>query len=162
MRSGKVSCFLFFLLLFILGDLLKNASCLVGCLTPLEESNELERVSGHRLIQVRELELMRLGLCKEGFFTLLLRCGYFHHSTKVTTLKIAEKLYSTPHELMHWHESRLLGSTNPADQLAAYIGEPGNGLKVVPDTFIENLPLYNLRLRALLCDDAGHLVMPMF
>ncbi len=48
--SRKMSCFLFLLLLLILGNLLKNASCLVGCLTLLKESNELERVSGHHLV----------------------------------------------------------------------------------------------------------------
>jgi hypothetical protein len=73
-----VSCFLFFWLLFILGDLLKNASCLVGCLTLLEESNELEKVSGHHLIQVRKLELMHLELREEDLYTLFLYHGYFH------------------------------------------------------------------------------------
>jgi hypothetical protein len=41
------------------------------------------------------------------------------------------------HELVHWHENGLLGSTKPADQLVAYIGEPGDGLKVVPDAFVK-------------------------
>ncbi len=42
------------------------------------------------------------------------------------------------HELVQWHESGLLGSTKPADQLVANIGEPGNGLKVIiPDAFVE-------------------------
>ncbi len=41
-RSRKLSHFLLFLLLLVLGDLLKNASHLVGCLTLLEESNQLE------------------------------------------------------------------------------------------------------------------------
>ncbi len=44
---------------------------------------------------------------------------------------------NSTHELMHWHESRLLGCTKPANQLVANVGEPGNGLKVVPDTFGE-------------------------
>jgi hypothetical protein len=47
---------------------------------------------------------------------------------EVAILKIAEKLYSMPHELVHQHESGLLGSTKPADQLVAYIGEPSHGL----------------------------------
>ncbi len=99
----KVSRFLFLWLLFILGNLLKNASCFVGRLTLLEERNELEWVSGHHLVQVCKLELMCLGLHKEDLFALLLRRGYFHHLTEVAILKIAEKLYSTPQELMHWH-----------------------------------------------------------
>ncbi len=57
--------FLFFWLLFILGNLFKIASRFVGCLTLLEVSNELERVSGHHLVQVHELELMHLGLREE-------------------------------------------------------------------------------------------------
>ncbi len=113
MHGRKMSRFLFLWLLLILGNLLKNASCLVGCLTLLEESDELERVSRHRLVQVHELELMRLGLHKEDLFTSLLHREYFHHSTDVATLKIAKKLYSTPHELVHGHESGLLGSTKP-------------------------------------------------
>jgi hypothetical protein len=47
---------------FVLGDLFENASRLVGCLTMLKESNKLERVSRHCLVQVHELQLMRLGL----------------------------------------------------------------------------------------------------
>jgi hypothetical protein len=39
MRDRKMSRFLFLWLLFILGDLIKNASCLVGCLTLLKEGN---------------------------------------------------------------------------------------------------------------------------
>jgi hypothetical protein len=133
----KMSRFLFLRLLLILGDLLKNASCLVGCLTLLKESNKLEWVSRHRLVQVRKLALMCLGLHKEDLFTLLLRRGYFHCLTEVATLEIAEELYLTPHELVHWHESRYLGRTKSADQLVPNIGEPGNGLKVVPDTLVE-------------------------
>ncbi len=42
-----------------------------------------------------------------------------------------------PHELVHWHESSLLGSTKPANQLVANVGEPGDGLKVVPDALVK-------------------------
>jgi hypothetical protein len=59
--------------------------------------------------------LMRLGLQEEDLITLLLCHGYFHHSTEVATLEIAEELYLTPHELVHRHESGLLGSTMPED-----------------------------------------------
>jgi hypothetical protein len=91
-RCGKVSCFLFLWLPFILSDLLKNASRFVGCLTLLKESDELERVSGHRLVQVHELELMSFGLREEDLLTLLLHHGYFHHSMEVDIFEIAEKL----------------------------------------------------------------------
>jgi hypothetical protein len=103
----KLSHFLF-LWLLVLGNLLKNASRLVGCLTLLEEGNHLEPVSRHCLVQVGKLVLVRLGLCKEDLFTPLLHRRYIHCLTEVTTLKVAEKLYSMPHELVHWHESGLL------------------------------------------------------
>jgi hypothetical protein len=60
-----------------------------------------------------------------------------------------------PHELVHWHESGLLGLTKPVNQLIAYMGKPGNSLKVILDTFVK------VRLRticivwSLLCNDAG-------
>jgi hypothetical protein len=96
-----MSHFLFLRLLLVLGDLLKNASCLVGCLTLLKESNHLEWVGRHPLIQVCKLVLVRLRLRKEDLFTLLLRHGYFHCSTEVATLKVAERMHSMLHELVH-------------------------------------------------------------
>ncbi len=132
-----MSRFLFFWLLFILGNLLKNASRFVGCLTLLKESNTLERVSGHCLIQIHELDLFCLGLHEEDLFTLLFHREHFHCSTEVAALKIAEELYLMPYELVHWHESGLLGGAKPADQLVANIGEPGNGLKVIPNAFVK-------------------------
>jgi hypothetical protein len=63
-HGRKMSCF-FFWLLFVLGDLLKNASRFVGRLTLVEEKGKFERVYGHRLVCIRELKLMRLGLRKE-------------------------------------------------------------------------------------------------
>jgi hypothetical protein len=137
MRSRKMSHFLLFWLLLEIGNLLKNTSHFVGCLTLLEESNKLERVGRHHLVQVCKLELMPLGLCEEDLFTFLLCHGYFHHLTEVAILEIAEKLYSTPHELVHWHESRLLGRTKPANQLVAYIGKTSNSLKVILYTIVE-------------------------
>jgi hypothetical protein len=128
MCGGKMSHFLFFWLPLILGNLHVNASHFVGCLTLLEESDQLEWVSGHHLVQDAELEFMCLGLHEEDLFILFLRCGYFHCLMEVAILKIAEKLYSMTHELVHRHESGLLGSTKPANQLVAYIGEPGDGL----------------------------------
>ncbi len=101
MSGRKMSCFLFLWLLFILGNLIKNASRLVGCLTLLEEGSHSERVGRHHLVQVGELVLVRLGLREEDLFTLLLHRGYVHCSTEVVTLKVAEKLHLTPHELMH-------------------------------------------------------------
>ncbi len=135
MRDEKMSCLLLFWLFFVLGNLLKNASRFVGCLTLLKKSDELERVRGHCLVCIRELKLICFGLREEDLFTLGLRCGYLHGSTEVASIKIADEMYLMPHELMHWHEGRLLGSTKPADQLVANIGEPGNCLKVVPDAF---------------------------
>jgi hypothetical protein len=61
----------------------------------------------------------------------------------------------TPHKLMHWHESGLLGSTKPANQLVAYIGETGNGLKVVPGIFVEVCLHTICIIWALLHNDAG-------
>jgi hypothetical protein len=145
---------LFLWLLLVLGNLLKNASCLVGCLTLLEEGNHSERVGRHRLVQAGKLVLVRLRLCKEDLFTLLLRRGYVHCSTEVVTLKIAEKLHLMPHVLVHWHESGLLGRTKPANQLVANVGEPGNGLKVVPDALVVCLNAICI-VQALFCDDTG-------
>jgi hypothetical protein len=112
----------FMWMLDVLGNILKNTSCFVARLTVLKESNELERVCGHRLVCIRKLEMMHLGLHKEDLFTLLLRCGYLHGLTKVATLEIADELYSMPHKLVHWHECRLIGSKKPADQWLPTLG----------------------------------------
>ncbi len=126
-----------FLWLPILGNLLKNASHLVWCPTLLKEGDHLERVSRHCFVQVSELVLVHLGLREEDLFTLLLCRRYVHCSTEVNTIKVVEKLHSTPHELVHWHESGLLRITEPANQLVAYVWESGDGLKVVPDTLVK-------------------------
>jgi hypothetical protein len=42
---------------------------------------------------------------------------------RLVALKIAEKLYLTTHELVHQHESGLLGCTKPENQLVANVGE---------------------------------------
>ncbi len=121
----------------------------------LEESNELEQATRHHLVQVRKLELMCLGLRKEDLFTLLLHRGYFHSLTKVATLEVVEKLHLMLHELVHWHESRLLGHTKSTNQLVAYIRKPGDGLEVILDTFVKvHLPTICI-VWALLCNDAG-------
>jgi hypothetical protein len=125
--------------------------------TLLKESNELERISGHHFIQVCGLVLISLRLCKEDLFPLLLRHGHFHCLTEVATLKLAEELYSIPHELMHWHEGRLLGRTKPEDQLVPNVGEPGDGLKVIPDTLVEVCLCTICIVWTSLCDDAGPL-----
>ncbi len=109
MCNGKVSRLLFFQLIFVLGNLLKNNSHFVSCLTLLKESNELEQVGGHCPVCIRKLRLMHLGLCKEEFFTLFLHCGNLHGLMEVATFKMADELYLTPHERVHWHEGRLLG-----------------------------------------------------
>jgi hypothetical protein len=148
---------LFLWLLLIPGNLLKNASRLVGRLTLLKEGNHSERVGRYRLVQVSKLVLVRLGLRKEDLLTLLLRRGYVHRSTEVVTLEIAEKLHLTPHELVHWHESGLFCRTKPANQLVANVGEPGDGLEVVHDALIKVClrPIYIIR--ASFCNDAGPL-----
>ncbi len=146
-----------FLWLLVLGNLLENTSRLVGCLTLLKEGNYLERVSRHHLVQVGKFVLVRLGLREEDLFTLLLRCRYVHHSMEVTTLKVAEKLYSMLHELVHRHESRLLRSTEPANQLVAYVWESGDGLKIIPDTLVKVCLHTICIVWASLHDDAGPL-----
>jgi hypothetical protein len=153
----KMSRSLLFWLLLVLGNLLKNAGRLVGRLTLLKESDQLERVSRHRLVQVHKLELVHLGLHKEDLFTLLLCRGYFHCSTEVATLKVAEKLYLTPHELVHWHKSRLLGHMKPANQLVAYIWKIGDSLKVIPDAFVKVCLHMICLIWTLLFDDTGPL-----
>ncbi len=60
-----------------------------------------------------------------------------------------------PHELMHWHEGGLLGHTKPADQMVANVGEPGNSLKVVPDTLVKVRLCTICIVWTLLCNDAG-------
>ncbi len=146
---------LFLRLFLVLGNLLENASRFVGCLTLLEEGNHSERVGRHRLVQVGKLVLVRLRLRKEDLFTLLLHHGYVHCLMEVVALEVAEKLYSTMHELVHWHESGLLGRTKPANQLVANVGEPGNGLKVVPDTSVKIFLCTICIFWTLLCNDAG-------
>ncbi len=118
--DGKLSGFPFFWLL-VIGNILENASRLVRCLTLLKEGNHLERVSRHHLVQVGKLVLVHRRLCKEDLLTLLLCCRYAHCSTEVATIKVAEKLYLMPRELVHRHESGLLRSTKPANQLVAYV-----------------------------------------
>ena len=68
--GGKMSRFLFLWLLLVLGNLIKNASRLVGYLALLKEGNHSERVGRHHLIQVGKLVLMRLRLREEDLFTL--------------------------------------------------------------------------------------------
>jgi hypothetical protein len=152
-----MSRFLFLWLLLIFGNLIKNTSRLVNCLTLLEEGNHSELVGRYHLVQVGKLVLVRLRLHEEDLFTLLLRHGYVHRLTEVVTLEVAEKLHSTPHELMHWHESGLLGCTKPGNQLVANVGEPGNGLEVVPDALVEGCLRLICIVQASFCDNAGPL-----
>ncbi len=148
---------LFLQLLLVHGNLLKNASGLVGRLTLLKEGNHSERVGRYRLVQAGELVLVRLGLHEEDLFTLLLCRGYVHRSTEVVTLKVAEKLHSTPHELVHWHESGLFCRMKPANQLVANVQEPGDGLEVVPDALVKVCLRPICIIRASFCNDAGPL-----
>ncbi len=150
---GRWAVFFFFWLLFILGNLLKNANCFVGCLTLLKESDELEWVSEHCLVCICKLKLMHLRLRKEDLLTPLLHHGYLHRSTWVAIVEIADELYSTLLKLVHRHECGLLGSTKPADQLVANIREPGNSLKVIPDAFVKVCLWTICVVGALLCND---------
>jgi hypothetical protein len=126
-------------------------------LTLLKEGNHSERVGRYHLVQVGKLVLVCLGLRKEDLFTLFLRRGYVHHSTEVVTLKIAEKLHLTPHELVHWHESGLFCHKKPANELVANVGEPGNGLEVVPDALVKVCLRPICIVRASFCNNAGPL-----
>ncbi len=152
-----MSLTLFLWLLLVPGNLLKNASRLVGCLTLLKEGNHSERVGRYHLVQVGKLVLVCLGLRKEDLFTLLLRRGYAHCSTEVVTLKVAEKLHLMPHELMHRHESGLFCRTKPANQLVANVQEPSNGLKIVPDALVKVCLHPICIVRASFCNNAGPL-----
>ncbi len=62
-----------------------------------------------------------------------------------------------PCELVHWHESRLHGSTEPANQLVAYIQKSRNSLKVILDTLVKVCLNTICIIWASLCDDAGPL-----
>ncbi len=145
---------LFLWLFLVLGNLLKNASRLVGHLTQLEEGNHSEGVGRYRLVQVGKLVLVRLWLREEDLFTLLLHRGYVHHLTEVVTLEVADKLHLMPHDV-HWHDSGLLCHTKPANQLVANVGEPGNGLKVVTDALVKVCLHTICIVWALFCDNAG-------
>ncbi len=50
MGGRSMSRFPFLWLLLVLGNLLKNTSCLVGSLTLLKESNHPERIGRHHLV----------------------------------------------------------------------------------------------------------------
>jgi hypothetical protein len=112
---------LFLWLLLVPGDFVENASCLVGCLTLLEEGNHSERVGKYHIVQVGELVLVCLGLGEEDLFTLLLHHGYVYRLTEVVTLEIAKKLHLMLHELMHRHESGIFCHTKQANQLVANV-----------------------------------------
>ncbi len=119
-----MSYFLFLWLLLVLGNLLENASRLVGCLTLLKESNHHERVGRHHLVQVGKLVLVHFRLRKEDLLTLLLRHGYIHCLMEVVTLKVAEKLHWTPRELVHWHESGFLAMKSQRISWLPIFGRP--------------------------------------
>ncbi len=156
-RGRKMSHFLLLWLLLVLGNLLENASRLVGCLTLLKESNHLEQVSRHHLVQVCGLVLVCLRLYEEDLLTLLLHRGYFHCLIEVATLEVAEKLHLTLRELVHWHECGLLGHTKPANQLVAYIWETSDSLEVIPDALVEVCLCTTFFIWASLLDNAGPL-----
>jgi hypothetical protein len=106
--NGKMSRLLLFWLLF-LHDLVKVSGCFIGSLTLFEKSYEPKRVGGHCFVHFCKFVLMRLWLCEEDLFGLLLCCGQLHHVTDIATVKVAEELYLTPHEFIYWHDGGLLG-----------------------------------------------------
>ncbi len=136
-RNRKMSCLLLLQLILLLGNLLKNVSRFIVSLTLLKKGNKPKRVHGHHLVCLHKVKLMHLGLREEDLFSLLLCRGKLHRSTDVATIKVAEELYLTLHELMHRHEGGLLGSEKPTDQLVNDIGEPGNCLKAIPDALVK-------------------------
>jgi hypothetical protein len=79
---------------------------------------------------------------------------------EVATLEVAEKLYLTPYELVHWHESGLLGRTKPANQLVAYIWKTGNSLEVIPDAFNKVCLVQSVSFRHCFTMTLVHLVRP--
>jgi hypothetical protein len=99
MRDGKMNHFLCFWLLLL--DLLKDAGHFISSLTLLKKGNEPKRIHGHHFICLHKLELMCLGRLKEDLFGLLLRCGQLNCSTDIVTVRVAEEVYSVPHELIH-------------------------------------------------------------
>ncbi len=149
--------FFFLWLLLILGNLINNASRPVGCLTLLKEGDHSEWVGRYRLVQVGESVLVHLRLHEEDLFTFLLHRAYIHCLMKVLTCKVAKKLHLSPCELVHWHESGLLCHTKPANQLIANVGEPGDGLEVVPNALTKVCLCLICIVLALFCDDAGPL-----
>ncbi len=74
-----MSSFPFLGLLLVLGDLLKNTSHLVGCLTLLKESNHPERIGSHHLVQVSKLVLV----CLRLVIIPIIQPGYSGYSSTV-------------------------------------------------------------------------------
>jgi hypothetical protein len=156
-HERKMSHLLLYWLLFVLGDLLKNASCFVSRLTLLKKVMSLSGSVGIVLFVSRNLNWCALGCVKK--ICSLFSCAMgTYHLLEVATIKVAEELYSTSHGFMHWHEGGFLGSTKPADQLVANIGEPRDCLRVIPDAFIKVRLCTVCVGGALLGNNAIHLV----
>jgi hypothetical protein len=123
-HDGWWAIFFFFGCFLSLGIFSRMPVALSAAWHCSKKGNKPKRVHGHCFVCLCKLKVMCLWLHKEDLFALLLRHGQLHHSTDVaTTVKVAEKLYLTPHELMHWYEGGLLSSAKPANQLVANIGE---------------------------------------
>jgi hypothetical protein len=89
MCGRKMSRFPFLWLLLVLGNLLENASRLVGCLTLLKKAIILSGLVGTILFKSAKLFWCAL-VRKEDLLTLLLRRGYIHCSTEIAALEVAE------------------------------------------------------------------------
>jgi hypothetical protein len=108
----EMSRLLLFWLLLLL-DLFKDAGCFISSLALFNKIDKPKRVCKQHLVCLHELVLMRLSLHKEDLFILFLYCGQLHYLMDVAIVEVDEKLYSTPHELMHQNEGMLLGGAKP-------------------------------------------------
>lgn len=62
--------------------------------------------------------------CVKKLFDIYLATRQSHCATEQAFLKVCHQLYSTVHEIMCQHESRLLDSRKPSGQLVANVWEP--------------------------------------
>ncbi len=98
------ACFLGGLLSFLLLELIEYAVCLIGVLALLEEANKHDVVIGQGFMRLRIFLLMLPRHQKEDLLDLLRLRGQLHRRTKEPFLKVAHKLHSSSHVIMHQHE----------------------------------------------------------
>ena len=145
------------LLGLLLLDLIEHAIRSIDVLALLEEANERSViVSGQSFMRLRILELMLPRHRKEDLLDPLRFRGKLHRRRKESFLEVAYKLHSSPHVVMHGHESGLSSRAKPADQLVADVREPGECLEVVSLAVDEVL----VRLARVVRASRGHDVRP--